>query len=351
MPFALETRAFTATLVRSAHEDSLLLNMHHIIVDAWSLEVLFEDLHALYSAEHTGTPAQLRPIPARFSDFAASEAKLLASARGEALWEYWSRTLAGELPALDISSGEPDESSVALAGASIRFAFGPELSTAIHTVAKNHSTTLYTIVLVTTQLLLYRLGGQTDVVIGTPVALRAASEFADVVGYFVNTVPIRSTVNPDDTFAVLLSRAREQVIGALDHQDYPFSLLVDRLQVRRDSKRNPIFQVMLNVLVSTRSSTLWRLFAAGAKEVVSFGGSIVVPYAVPQQEGQFELTVEIIERDGVLSGNLHYQTALYSEERAMEIRDGFVALLAAAVANPAARVTDLDIPGREQFEL
>jgi hypothetical protein len=350
-PFVLETRAFAATLVRRADQDALLLDMHHIIVDAWSLEILFEDLRALYDAELSGKPAELRPIPARFSDFVALESKMLAGPRGEALWAYWSQMLAGKLPMLDLGADAPPATSVALAGASIPFALSPELSDAIYELAKSHGTTLYTIVLVTTQLLVYRLSEETDVIIGTPVALRTASEFADVVGYFVNTIPVRATVDPEASFATMLGRARDQVIAALDHQDYPFSLLVDRLQVRRDTQRNPIFQVMLNVLVSTRSSALWRLFATSEKEVVSFGESAVVPYVLAQQEGQFELTVEVIERDGLLSGNLRYQTALYSEERALEIRDGFVALLAAVVAHPGARVAELDIPGREQFEL
>jgi non-ribosomal peptide synthetase component F len=276
---------------------------------------------------------------------------MLAGPRGQELREYWSRTLAGELPVSTISSDEPTPTSTPLAGASLPFTFGATLSDAIYAVAKTHATTLYTMVLVATQMLLHRLGGQTDVIVGTPVALRQQAEFTDVVGYFVNTVPIRGTVNSDDTFAALLGRARDQVIGALDHQEYPFSLLVDRLQVRRESRRNPIFQVMLNVLVSSRSSELFRNLTSREREVVMFGDSAAVPYVLPQQEGQFELTVEVFEHDGLLSGNLHFQTALYSEERATEIRDAFVALLSAAVANPAARVGDLELPSREQFEL
>jgi hypothetical protein len=350
-PFTLETRTFGVTLFRRAGDDTLLLDMHHIVVDAWSLTILFADLHAFYDADFHGKPAALKPLGARYSDFVAAESRLLASPRAAELCRYWSRTLAGELPTVGIPGDRPTTAKMPLAGASVPFTISTELSSAIYALAKTRGTTMYAIMLVATQLLLHHFSDQSDVIVGTPIALRAASDFTNVVGYFVNTLPLRGTVRPDDTLADLLDAARAQLIGALDHQAYPFSLLVDRLQVARDTTRNPIFQVMLNVLVSNRSSVLWRLLAGYDEQPVAFGSSHVVPYLPPQQEGQFELTVEVMERDGVLCGNLRYQTALYSEARATEIRDGFVALLGALVVNPSARVADLDIPDREQFEL
>ncbi|HEY4303074.1 MAG TPA: condensation domain-containing protein [Gemmatimonadaceae bacterium] len=350
-PFFLAQRAMNLVLFRREEEDALLLDMHHIVVDAWSLDVIFSDLHALYEAELHHRQVELQPVRARLSESASAEAELLSSARGEALWQYWSNTLGGDLPALAITPDNPVSGSAALAGASVPFAFTNELSSAIHALAKSRGTTIYAIMLVTTQMLVYRLSGESDVIIGTPIALRAAPELADVVGYYVNTLPVRGAVRGGDTFASLLDLAREQLIAALDHQEYPFSMLVDRLQVRRDSGRNPIFQVMLNVLVSSRASALWRSFGNIERQSVSFGSSRVTPYVLPQQDGQFALTIEVIEREGALSGNLRYQTALYSEDRATEIRDAFIALLAGAIANPNACAADVVIPTREQFEL
>ena len=349
-PFALESGAFTAVLFARPGDDALLLRLHHIIIDAWSLEIVFNDLHALYEADARERPAELRAVAMRYSDFVAAEARMVTGQRGDELREYWSRTLAAPLPSVDLSqSASPTVAS--RVGASVPFNLGLDLSEAVYALAKQQGTTLYTVMLVATQMLVYRLSDQSDVIIGTPVALRGASEFADVVGYFVNTVPIRGAVHADDTVTALLARARAQILGALEHQEYPFSLMVDRLQIRRDSNRNPIFQVLLNVLLSSRSGVLKRLFATDGESGVSFGSSSVVPYVLPQQEGQFELTFEVIEADGLLSANLHYQPSLYSEERALELRDAFIALLEASVAEPGRRVADLRMPDRETFEL
>ena len=164
-------------------------------------------------------------------------------------------------------------------------------------------------------------------------------------------LPMRTTVREDETFLAHLARARETTLRALEHQDFPFSLMVDRLKIRRDPSRSPIFQAMLNVIVSPRASELASLFVADAGTSLPFGTSRLTSYVIPQQEGQFEIMIEISDSDGALRGNLKYQTDLYTTETAQRMADSFVATLEEIVSRPDARVGELSRLNRDSFEL
>jgi hypothetical protein len=357
-PFDLDTSLFAVTLYRRRGYDVLLVNVHHLVFDAWSLQVLFVDLRALYQAELTGHPASLTPLTVQYRDFVAAQTAMLESPRGDALWQYWEATLAGIPTTLELTAAYPRSAPFGMRGATVPFALSPELSAAVHALARRQQTTLYTVVLAAMYVMLFRLSGQADIVVGTPVSMRSREELGNVIGYFINMVPMRAHITPDEAFTALLARTRQSVLGALEHQEYPFPLLVDRLRIRRDPRWNPIFQAMLNVNISSRAMELSRLFgpAGGAldsaSDPVRFGASDMTPYAIPQQEGQFDIVIEMIDSDGVLHGNLKYQVDRFSPETAQEMREAFVAVLTRITERPDATVSDfVSADSREAFEL
>jgi hypothetical protein len=350
-PFCLDEPLASVTLYRRDDEDVMLINVHHLVFDAWSLQVLFADLRALYEAELNGVKSTLPPIAAQYRDFVAWQGDLLDEARGQELFSYWEGALAGEIQPLEIPSSQIRPPTLALRGTHEPFSLSPELSSSLHALARSHSTTLYSVFLAAMQVMLYQFSGKTDITIGTPVSLRTRSEWANVIGYFINMLPMRGKVDDAEAFSAHLARTREMVLGALSHQEFPFSLMVDRFKIRRDLNRSPVFQAMLNVNVSPRTSELSRLFTAGQQEAVNFGTSYLTSYMMPQQEGQFEIVIEVTDSNGVLNGNLKYQTDLYSADTAKRMLTAFRSILETIVVDPDTRIEDMINPERDTFEV
>ena len=236
-------------------------------------------------------------------------------------------------------------------GATIPFALDSETSAGLHALSKRHITTLYTVMLAAMQVLLFEFSGESDIVIGTPVSLRSRPEWLDVIGYFINMLPMRTAVREDQPFSTHLGRARDTVLAALEHQEFPFPLLVDRLKLHRDSNRGPIFQAMLNVVASTRERELASLYTASGRDALPFGDTTFTSYLIPQQEDQFEIVIEMTEVDGVLHGNLKYQSDLYTHETARAMTASFVSILEAIVRTPDIHIAELTRLDRDTFEL
>jgi hypothetical protein len=349
-PFALDTPLAATTVYRRRHEDVLLINVHHLVFDAWSQQILFTDLRALYEAEQQRRVPRLPAKGAEYHDFVNAQSALLEGGAGDTLRRYWQSVFSAPPRPLAIPPARPRGPDVSMEGATVPFALGPDVSAALHALAKRQNTTLYTVMLAAMQLLLVQFSGESDVTIGTPVSLRSRPEWLGVIGYFINMLPMRTTVREDDTFTAHLARARETVLRALEHQDLPFPLLVDQLKVRRDPSRSPLFQAMLNVIVSPRGNELARLFTARGHDALTLGSSRLTSYVIPQQEGQFEIMLEIMDFEGMLLGNLKYQTALYDAELAQRMTDTFVATLEAIARAPDARVDELNRVERDTFE-
>lgn len=350
-PFALDEPLATTTVYRRDGEDILLLNVHHLVFDAWSQQILFTDLRALYAAEQRHAAAELPLREADYRAFVTAQSAQLDGPEGRELWANWESVFTTAPRPLEIRAALPRPADPSMKGASVPFALSAPTSEALHALAKRQNTTLYTVMLAAMQVLLFEFSGESDITIGTPVSLRTRPEWLNVVGYFINMLPMRTTVREDETFLAHLARARETTLRALEHQDFPFSLMVDRLKIRRDPSRSPIFQAMLNVIVSPRASELASLFVADAGTSLPFGTSRLTSYVIPQQEGQFEIMIEISDSDGALRGNLKYQTDLYTTETAQRMADSFVATLEEIVSRPDARVGELSRLNRDSFEL
>ena len=322
-------------LTRSAREHLLVLVVHHIAIDMWSLGVLLDELRVLYPAEKTGVPASLPALERYYVDYVRQQADMLAGVEGERLWAFWQQQLAGVVPVLQLPTDWPRPPVQTYAGVTHTFTLSAQLTEQLKALAQAESATLYTLLLAAFDVLLYRYTGQEDILVGAPMANRMQPEYRRVVGYFVNPVVLRAQIVGDASFRAFLGQARDTVRSALEHQNYPFALLVERLQPPRDASRSPLFQVMFVLQQLHGREELLEYFAPGAEGVkIDFGGLVLEPLALPQQEGQFDLTLEMAEVGESLLGGVKYNTDLFDAATICRMARHLQTLLEGIVANP-----------------
>jgi natural product biosynthesis luciferase-like monooxygenase protein len=338
LPFDLENgplvRVFVFTL--SAQEHVVLLAMHHIVSDFWSLAVLLDELRDLYPAERCGTRQALKPLTFNYTDFVRWQSEMLASEEGERLWSYWKNRLAGELPVLNLPTDRPRPPVQTYRGASYPFKLGAQLTEDLKQLGRSHGATLFMTLLAGFQTLLYRYTGQEDLLVGSLTAGRGSAGLAGLVGYFVNPVVLRADLTSLPTFAAFLDRVRQTVLAAFDHQHYPFPLLVERLQPARDAARSPIFQAMFILqkahLLDGDGLASLAVGESGARVVL--GELPLESVRVKQQAAQVDLTLVMAEVDGCLSASMQYNTDLFDATRIVRMAGHFHTLLKGIVAEP-----------------
>jgi amino acid adenylation domain-containing protein/non-ribosomal peptide synthase protein (TIGR01720 family) len=347
-PFDLEHGPLLriSLFTQSEGEHLLLLAAHHIVLDFWSLAVLMHELGILYGAENSGERAMLPPLASAYSDFVRWQREMLASDEGERLWDYWRTQLAGELPALNLPAKRPRPLMQTYLGASQPFRLSAELSRRLKALSQEHGVTLYVTLLAAFQVLLSRYAGQEEIVVGTTTAGRARAEFGSLVGYFVNPVVLRSEASTQSTFADFLAQVRQIALDAFEHQDYPFPLLVERLDPARDPSRSPLFQVMFTwqkaQLLNTDGLSLFALGEAGAR--MNLGGLELESISLEQRVAQFDLTLMMAEADDDhVVGTFEYNTDLFDEGCISRMTQSFQSLLQGIVANPAERISRLPL--------
>ena len=332
-----------ATLFSQGPEEHVLLvSVHHIAVDAWSFEILLGDLRELLTAEAESRPARLSTASVEYIDFARWQMERVRGAAGRRERTFWEAKLAGELPVLRLPFAPARGPRPSSRGAAQEFVIDADVTGRLRQVASAGGATLYMLLLSVYALLLRRMGGQDEVIIGSPVSGRQRREFAPVIGYFVNMVPVRLRAPRPGTFAALLDQVRTDVLEALDHQEYPFALMVKELAVARDSSRTPVFQAVFNFIRSEESGTLSQFFVADETSGrLDFGGVVLEPYPVPQQEGQFELVLEMTESAGALRGRFKCDPKVFGPETVRCLTRSFTSLLEAIIRRPDATVADL----------
>ncbi len=328
---------------RSARDRVLLLTIHHIVSDGWSLWMLLEELRVLYPAQTTGQKAFLPPGTRSYPDYIQWQTDMLASSQGEQLWNYWKNQLAGELPTLDLPTDRPRAPIQTYRGASYPFKVNEKLTQQLKRLAQNERATLYMTLLAAFQVLLYRYTGQEDILVGSPTAARNQSEFAGTVGYFVNPVVLRGNLAGNPTFKDFLGQVRQTTLEAIAHQDYPFPLLVERLLPNRDPSYSPLFQVLF-VLQKPQKGELAELMTASEPEVrVNWGGLQLEPFLMATEEGQFDLTLEMVEVKESLVGIFKYNTDLFDDATITRMAGHFQTLLESIVANPEQCLADFPL--------
>ncbi|HKX32076.1 MAG TPA: amino acid adenylation domain-containing protein, partial [Blastocatellia bacterium] len=324
----------------------LLLVMHHIISDLWSFAVLIDELRAVCEALGAGRPPALRPLTLQYPDYARQQADLMAGPEGERLWNHWRRQLAGGSPALNLPVDRPRALAGESRGAVQSLRIEEPLTQALRRLSQQENVTLYMTLLAVFQGLLHRYTGQDDLLIGSPTAGRHRAEFRDLIGYFVNPVVMRADLSGDPTFKQLLDRVRRNVLETFAHQEYPFALLVERLQPDRAHRGSPLLQVMfvLQKAPSFADENLASLAIGAAGGRIRLGASRLEAIPLDQEAALFDLTLTAAEVEGGLSFSLQYRTGLFDASTIERMLAHFNALLAAVAADRESPVSAWPLP-------
>ena len=327
---------FRAVLARLGEQDHLLLIvLHHIAADGWSVGVMFRDLAALYDEAVTGAPAALPPLRIQYGDFAAWQRAAVAGIELERQLSYWREQLGGPLPALELPTDRPRPALQSFEGAVFDALIPSSLVDRLRTTGQRHDATLYMTLLAGYQALLHRYAGQAEVIVGSAIAGRTRRETEELIGYFANTLPIRTSFAGDPTFAELLGRVRETVLGAFDHHEVPLEKLALELQQGRQLSHAPLFRV-----VFTMQDTV-----AGAEHL---GDARLAPYPLDHGTVKFDLTILAGEaRDGVRL-HVEYRSDLFDRTTVERMLGHLQTLLAAAADTPALPVSQLPLLTREE---
>ncbi|QSX77638.1 non-ribosomal peptide synthetase [Agrilutibacter solisilvae] len=346
-PFDLERQPpFRVDLFRcDAQEHVLLITVHHIAYDAWSLWLNLDELGQLYAAEIAGRAPALPVLECSYRDHINRQAQMLAGPEGQKLWRFWQSELAGELPTLVLNTDRPRPAVQTYAGASLRFAMGPSRSARVRKLAQSCGVTPFVLLLAAFQVLLHRYSGQDEIIVGSPTTGRGDPQMAAVAGYFVNPVVLRANLADNPAFNDFLERVAHTAISAMQHQDFPFPLLVERLQPRRDPAFAPLFQVSFVYQKPQRSSGAidWLGWTSQPGSRVCWGGLEIEFFDLPQQEGQFDLELEVLDAGEELHASFKYNTDLFDVQSLMRMESCLLALLDGICDDPARPVRQLPL--------
>jgi amino acid adenylation domain-containing protein len=330
-------------------KDVLLVVVHHLVADFWSLALLVEQLGKSYAEKRGGRREAEREMgsePVRgYRKYVLWQREEVAGARGERDRRYWLERLSGELPVLEISRDMVRPAVQSHRGATEVWQMGRQLTERIRRLGQRQGATLYMTLLAAFQVLLHRYSGQEDILIASPTAGRHSVEFADVVGYFVNPVIIRADCFGNPTFSEFLNQIRQRVLEAFEHQGYPFPLLVEHLQPRRDPSRPPLAQVMfaLQKAQQGKEEALISLALNEAGPTIEVGGLELEQVPLKRQVAMFDLTLMMAERDGRLIGSLKYNTDLFDAGTISRMATQYQTLLKAIVTEPGQRLSTLPL--------
>ncbi|WP_254623733.1 non-ribosomal peptide synthase/polyketide synthase [Myxococcus sp. CA033] len=338
-PFHLATGPLLrASLLRmDAKEHVLLVTMHHIVSDGWSMDVLVRELVTLYAAITTNTSPDLAPLPVQYADFSAWQRAWL---RGEVLQrqlDYWKHQLADAPAVLELPTDRPRPAVQSSQGGAVPFHLPEELTQSLESFTQAEGATLFMGVLAAFQLLLSRYSGQDDISVGSPIAGRNRAETEGLIGFFVNTLVLRSRIAPRSTFRELLSQVRASTLAAYEHQDVPFEKLVEELHPRRSLSHSPLFQVMLALQSTPRQAPSLRSEQSGLEALK------LTPMGVEGLEAKFDLSLSLARTSQGLGGALDFRVELFDERTVARMAGHLITLLKAVVTTPDADLGSLSL--------
>ncbi len=319
-----------ATVFRLGPDDQVLSFVaHHIATDADSMTIFQRELAELYTAHLEGRPPRLEPLPTSYAEFARAQIERFSS-RGEPHLRWWLDTLAGELPILDLPTDKARPLTAAREGDTAYTRLGSDVVDALLGLAGEVRATPFMVTLAAFATLLARYTRQDEVVIGIPATERSSLETEGLIGFFVNSLPIRLTVDPNDRFRDLVSRVRQAVLDALDHRDVPFEAIVEHLDPPRDPSRTPIFQTMFDM-------------GHPSPEAFSLPGLERIPLGVRRRRrpAKFDLRAHASFGDGRFVTFFEYRTDLFEPGTIEDMAEQFGQLLTSAVTSPDTEIGDL----------
>ncbi|MCY3010883.1 MAG: condensation domain-containing protein, partial [Planctomycetota bacterium] len=316
-------------LLLSENEHILLLTMHHIASDGWSVELLFRKLSKLYEAFKAAKPSPLAALPVQYVDYVFLQRTELEGQRLQQLLQYWRGQLAG-ISVLELPTDRPRPTMTTHLGGQHSFELPKSLVTRLKTLSQTAGVTLHMTLLAAFKTLLSRYSGQTDIAIGVPVAGRNRSELENLIGFFVNTLVNRTDMSGEPTFLEVLSRVRESSLSAYDHQDLPFERLVEELRPERLLGRSPLVQVLFQLLN----------FSEGGLALRDLEVSLLPS---PRQRVRFDLELHLWQKPKNLCGTLVYSKDLFDPSTIDRMSRHFVTLLEGIVSVPDQRIRELPL--------
>lgn len=322
---------FRTRLVRlSKTEHVLVLTLHHIVSDAWSFGVLFRELATIYEAFAAGLPSPLPELPIQYADFAVWQREWLSGEILDQQLAFWRKQLAGASGVLELPTDRTRPARQSHRGAHREFQFSHALNLGLNQLARREGATLFMVVLAAFNVLLARYTGEKDIIVGSPIANRRLPELEALVGFFVNTLPLRTDLSGDPTFRELLHRVREIALEAYAHQDLPFERLVEDLSPERELGRNPLFQVMLILQNAPRKPL--ELSGLTLESLVMDSGTTI-----------FDITASLTEGPAGLLCEFEYDRDLFDPATIDQMGNHFRILLEGVVANPDTKISGLPL--------
>ena len=320
-----------ASLLRLGDEEHVLsLTMHHIVSDGWSMGVLVHEFAALYTAFTSGRPSPLPELPVQYADYVQWQRDWLTDEVLTQQLTYWKRQLEDAPPVLELPADRSRPAVQSFSGATEVFTISRDLSAALKQLCQAEGVTLFVLQLAAFQALLYRYTGQQDVVVGSPVANRNQTATEQLIGFFLNTLVLRTQLSAEWSFRELLAHVRETCVEALAHQDLPFEKLVEELRPERSRSHSPLFQVM---------------FASQdtPEEDLELPGLRVSSLNLGVASALFDLTLNMLDTDEQAIGSLQYNTDLFDAETIRRMCGNFVTLLQQVAANPDQAVSQISL--------
>nr|AXN93575.1 PuwA [Cylindrospermum moravicum CCALA 993]AXN93584.1 PuwA [Cylindrospermum alatosporum CCALA 994] len=317
------------TLLRlSENSHVLLLTVHHIVFDGWSMGVFIQELSVLYPAFAKGEPSPLPDLTVQYADFAVWQRQWLSGEVLETKLNYWRQKLAGAPPLLELPTDRPRPPVETFRGGLYPFQLNAHLTQQLNSLSQKSGVTLFMTLQAAFVTLLHRYSGQDDILIGTPIANRNRQEIEPLIGFFVNTLVLRTKLQGNPKFSDLLKQVQQVALESYEYQDVPFEQVVEALQPERNLDHNPLFQVMF-VLQNAPTGTLKLLDLA------------LTPLEMQTETAKRDLTLSLIENGEGLEGSWEYNRDLFDESTIMQMAGHFQTLLAEIVANPTQRIAHL----------
>lgn len=316
----------------------LLMVMHHIITDGWSYGILLKELFSLYEAKVANdTHFRLPEKSIDYVDFAIWQKNFLSGEEMERQSSYWKEILGGELPILELPTDHTRPAVQTHKGNFIAFTIDPGKTAWLQNIAKKRDVTLFMVMLSIYYILLYRYTGQSDLIVGSPIANRNRNELEDIIGFFANTLALRARIDGDMTFNSVLEHVRELSLGAYDHQDIPFEKLVEELGIERDLSRNPIFQTLFVLQNTTLTYS-------------PFAGLRPEPFEMDFGAELFDITISMEEKDNEIRAAFNYNTALFEEWRIRAMGEHFLRIIECLQSDNTVNIGSLNLLTESEFD-
>lgn len=322
-------------LLLDARDHLLLFTLHHIVSDGWSTGLFMNEVAALYKAYIEGLPSPLPELPIQYADYAVWQREKLQGEALDSQAEYWKKQLGGRLSVLDLPSDRPRPALQTYAGATHAFDLPFHLSNAIRSLGQQQGATPFMTLLAAFKVLLHRYTRQRDVIVGTPIAGRSRPQLENLIGFFANTLVLRTDLSGDPTFNALLNRTREVALAAYANADLPFEKLVEILQPERDLSRTPLFQVMFAMQNAPRTS-------------FELPGLTLSSLEVDSSTAKFDLSLDMWDEPDGFKGLFEYNTDLFDAATVARMVIHFEALLEGVAEQPDRPISALSLLSAEQ---